>query len=111
MPSLFSYGTLQQPNVQESTLGRRLVGQRDELLMFEPSVVDIEDSLLVATSGQTHHANVTFNGNEQSRVTGMVFEVTEAELASVDAYEIAFSYKRVTAMLASGRQAWVYIYV
>ena len=111
MPLLFSYGTLQQTNVQESTLGRRLAGQRDELLMFEPSVVDIEDPLLVATSGQTHHANVTFNGNEQSRVTGMVFEVTEAELASIDAYEIAFSYKRVTAMLASGRQAWVYIYV
>ena len=111
MPLLFSYGTLQQANVQESTLGRRLVGQRDELLMFEPSVVDIKDPLLVATSGQTHHANVTFNGNEQSRVTGMVFEVTEAELASIDAYEIAFSYKRVAAMLASGRQAWVYIYV
>ena len=64
----------------------------------------------MATTGKTHHANVTFSGNEQNRVPGMVFEVTEAELASVDVYEIAFLFKRVTARLASGRQAWVYVH-
>ena len=39
-----------------------------------------------------------------------MFEIADAELASVDEYEIAFFYKRVTAMLASGRQAWVYVH-
>src|SRR6266545_5416198 len=100
MPLLFSYGTLQQAKVQESTLGRRLEGQRDELVMFAPSLVEIEDSQVVAASGKTHHANVTFNGNEKSRVPGMVFEVSEAELARIDEYEIAFLYKRIAAMLA-----------
>ena len=108
MPLLFSYGTLQQEKVQLSTFGRRLKGQRDELAGFEPSSVRIEDPEVVATIGKTHHANVEFNGHEDSRVAGMVFEITDAELASVDEYEAAFSYKRVAAMLVSGKQAWVY---
>ena len=77
---------------------------------FEPSSVRIEDPRVVATTGRTHHANVTFNGNEDSRVSGMVFEITDAELASVDEYEAAFSYKRVAAVLASSTQAWVYVH-
>jgi hypothetical protein len=99
MPLLFSYGTLQRDDVQLSTFGSRLDGQRDDLLAFQPSSVRIEG---------TDHANVTFNGNDDSRVAGMVFEVTDVELARADDYEAAFSYERVTATLASGRQAWVY---
>lgn len=109
MPLLFSYGTLQQESVQLSTFGRRLNGQRDELSGFEQSLVRIEDPEVVATTGKTHHANVKSNGNEDSRVPGMVFEITDAELASVDEYEAAFLYKRVAAMLASGRKACVYV--
>jgi gamma-glutamylcyclotransferase (GGCT)/AIG2-like uncharacterized protein YtfP len=109
MPLLFSYGTLQRENVQLSTFGRRLTGDSDELLMFEASSVRIEDPRVVAATGRTHHANVTFNGNAGSRVPGMVFEITDGELASVDEYEAAFSYKRVDAAVASGRQVWVYV--
>ena len=110
MPLLFSYGTLQQEDVQLSTFGRRLTGQRDELLQYEPSSVRIDDPHVAATIGKTHHANVTFTGNADRRVPGMVFEITDAELASVDQYEAAFLYTRVAAMLASGRQAWVYVH-
>jgi gamma-glutamylcyclotransferase (GGCT)/AIG2-like uncharacterized protein YtfP len=110
MPLLFSYGTLQQDKVQLSTFGRRLSGQRDELVRFEQSSVRIDDPQVVAAIGQTHHANVTFTGNEDSRVPGTVFEITDAELVAVDQYEVAFSYQRVAAMLASGRQAWVYVH-
>ena len=46
----------------------------------------IEDPQVMATTGRTHHANVTFNGNEESRVPGMAFEITDAELAGVDEY-------------------------
>jgi gamma-glutamylcyclotransferase (GGCT)/AIG2-like uncharacterized protein YtfP len=109
MPLLFSYGTLQQENVQVSTFGRLLQGQRDDLLGFEQSLVRIEDPQAVATSGKTHHANVTFNGRNDSRVSGTVFEVTDAELAAADQYEQLAAYKRVAAMLASGKQAWVYV--
>ena len=109
MPLLFSYGTLQQEDVQLSTFGRLLEGQRDELLGYEPSLVKIEDPQVVAGSGRTHHANVTFNGRNDSRVSGTVFEITEAELAAADQYEQRARYKRVAATLASGKQAWVYV--
>ena len=108
MPLLFSYGTLQQEDVQLSTFGRRLQGQRDELLGFEPSLVRIEDPQVVA-SGKTHHANLTFNGRNDSRVSGTVFQVTDAELTAADEYEHTAGYKRITAALASGEQAWVYV--
>ena len=110
MPLLFSYGTLQQDDVQLATYGRRLAGQRDELPGFEPALVRIEDPAVAATLGKTHHNNVRFSGNQASRVTGMVFELTDAELSNTDAYEAAFSYKRLAAVLASGRQAWVYVH-
>ena len=110
MPLLFSYGTLQEDSVQLSTFGRRLTGQSDQLPMFEPSLVKIEDPHVVAAVGRTHHANVRFNGKEDSRVPGTVFEITDAELASVDEYEVTFSYERFAATLASGRRAWVYVH-
>ena len=97
MPLLFSYGTLQQESVQRSTFGRLRHGQRDELPGYEPSIAGV-------------HANVKFNGIEASRVTGTVFEVTDVELASADGYEAPFAYKRVTAVLASGRQSWLYLH-
>lgn len=109
MPLLFSYGTLQQQDVQRSTLGRHLGGQPDALVRFEQSSVRIEDPEMAAAIGKTHHANVTFNGKDDSRVPGMLFEVTDAELAKIDAYEAPFFYQRVEAKLVSGRQAWVYL--
>jgi hypothetical protein len=110
MPFLFSYGTLQQEVVQLATFGRRLDGQPDELSGYERSLVRIEDPEVAATTGKTHHANVTFNGDDGSRVPGAVFEITDAELDCVDAYEAPFLYKRVAATLASGKQAWVYVH-
>lgn len=108
MPLLFSYGTLQQDNVQLSTFGRLLQGQPDQLVGFEQSLVIIDDPHVVATSGKTHHSIVKFNGRVDSRVSGTVFEITDADLANADRYEIA-AYKRVTATLSSGKQAWVYV--
>jgi gamma-glutamylcyclotransferase (GGCT)/AIG2-like uncharacterized protein YtfP len=108
MPFVFSYGTLQREDVQLSTFGRLLDGQRDELVGFEQSLVGIEDARLVASSGRTHNANVTFNGRDDSRVTGTVFEITDAELAAADQYEQVAAYARVEARLASGKRAWVY---
>jgi len=109
MPLLFSYGTLQQEDVQRSTFGRLLDGQKDELPGFEPSLVRIEDAQIVAATGKTHHANVTFNGREDRRVSGTVFEITDAELAAADRYEQLAAYTRIAAKLASGRVAWVYL--
>jgi len=107
MPLLFSYGTLQQRAVQMSTFGRLLEGKPDELVGFVQSLRRVEDPQFAAASGRTDHAIVTFNGRNDSRVKGMVFEVSEGELAAADRYEPA-GYRRVSTVLASGKQAWVY---
>jgi hypothetical protein len=108
MPLLFSYGTLQQDNVQLSTFGRLLQGHPDQLVGFEQSLLVIDDPHVVATSGKTHHVIVKHNGREDSRVNGTVFEITDADLANADRYEVS-EYKRIATTLASGRQAWVYV--
>jgi hypothetical protein len=110
MPLIFSYGSLQQDDVQLSTFGRRLDGQTDELVGFESTLVPIDDPAVAARLGKTHHAGIRFTGNEASRVPGIAFEITEGELVGVDEYESAFSYTRIPAALASGRPAWVYVH-
>ena len=107
MPLLFSYGTLQQPAVQMSTFGRLLQGHPDELIGFERSVQPLDDPKLAATSGKSHHAIVQFTGRRDSCVSGTVFELSEGDLAKADQYE-PVGYQRISAMLASGRQTWVY---
>jgi gamma-glutamylcyclotransferase (GGCT)/AIG2-like uncharacterized protein YtfP len=107
MPLLFSYGTLQQETVQMATFGRLLQGEPDELVAFEQALLKIEDPEFVAKSGKAYHAIVKFNGRDDSRIRGTVFEVSDAELAKADQYEPA-GYKRINATLASGKQVWVY---
>ena len=109
MPLLFSYGTLQQEDVQRATFGRPLDGWRDELPGFEPSLIRIEDPEIAAAVGRTHHANVV-RSSRSGRVSGTVFEVTDAELAAADEYERPASYRRVAVTLASGKTAWVYVH-
>lgn len=108
MQLLFSYGTLQQREVQLATFGRELVGSADELPGFRQSIVRIEDAEVVRTSGKTHHPIVRRTGSADDRVAGTVFEVTAAELANADRYEVD-AYDRVSVLLASGRTAWVYV--
>jgi gamma-glutamylcyclotransferase (GGCT)/AIG2-like uncharacterized protein YtfP len=110
MPLLFSYGTLQQEEVQLKTFGRKLNGQKDILEGYEPSLVRIADPQVVTRLGKKHHDNARFTGEEDSRTIGMVFEVTDAELALADTFEAEFAYKRVDATLASGEHAWVYVH-
>ena len=107
MPLLFSYGTLRQEAVQLATFGRRLEGQEDELVGFAQAAQRVDDPAFVAASGKADHAVVRFTGRDDDRVRGTVFEVTDAELASADAYEPA-GWARVSASLASGKHAWVY---
>jgi gamma-glutamylcyclotransferase (GGCT)/AIG2-like uncharacterized protein YtfP len=108
MPKLFSYGTLQQENVQLATFGRPLAGQADQLAGFIQSEIEIEDPEVVRTSGKTHHPMLVFTNQAEDHVNGTVFEITDAELAQADAYEVD-DYKRVAVMLASGLQAWAYV--
>jgi hypothetical protein len=108
MPLLFSYGTLQQGSVQMSTFGRLLEGRADALVGYAQSMIEVGSADVVAKSGKAHHPIAAFTGNSDDRISGLVFEITDAELESADAYEVE-AYKRVLAPLASGRSAWVYV--
>ncbi len=110
MPLLFSYGSLQQEDVQVSTFGRKLVGEKDLLVGYEPSLVRIADPAVAKRLKKLHHDNVSKTGDDWSNVQGTVFEVTDEELAKSDAFEAKFLYKRVSVPLASGKDAWVYVH-
>ena len=110
MPLLFSYGTLQRDDVQIATLGRLLHGRADTLVGATLARVPIDDPVVTARLGASHHANVVFQGEHTSRVAGMVFEVSDDELVRVDGYEAPFTYARVRARLASGQETWVYVH-
>lgn len=110
MPRLFSYGTLQQEEVQLATFGRKLDGQKDLITGYEPSLLKITDAAVAARLGKSHHDNISATGDDWSNVQGTVFEVTDAELAVADRFEARSSYKRVNVTLASGNDAWVYVH-
>ena len=110
MALLFSYGTLQLPNVQLATFGRFLRGEKDEAVGCERVVVTIDDPQAVAATGRSEHANLRFNGRPEARVPGTVLDVTEAELAEADRYEHLAHYERRKIQLASGRTAWAYVH-
>lgn len=105
---LFSYGTLQDKAVQLANFGRELAGQHDAMLGYTKNWVEITDPEVLATSGKTHHPIVAPTLENGHSVEGMVFQITEKELAAADAYEVS-DYKRVSVALASGLTAWVYV--
>ena len=110
MPLLFSYGALQQEEVQLKTFGRKLKGEKDLLVGYEPGLVQIMDPEVAARLGRTHHDNVKATGDDWSNVQGTAFEITDAELELADKFEAPFEYQRVAGPLASGKEAWFYVH-
>jgi gamma-glutamylcyclotransferase (GGCT)/AIG2-like uncharacterized protein YtfP len=105
---LFSYGTLQDRAVQLSNFGRELQGRADSLPGYRQTMVEITDPAVLAASGKTHHPIVQASGQRADEIAGTVFRISAGELAAADEYEVA-DYKRVSVVLKSGVQAWVYV--
>jgi hypothetical protein len=105
---LFSYGTLRQPAVQLANFGRLLDGREDGLEGYALSMIEITDPQVIAVSGSDRHPLVRRTGRADDRVEGVAFRVTPAEIAAADAYETS-DYVRITVILASGREAEVYV--
>ena len=105
---LFSYGTLQQREVQLATYGRVLNGTQDMLAGHVLAPLAISDDQVIKISGKAVHTIARATGNPHDRVPGILFELSEAELVATDAYEVD-AYARVEAQLESGRTAWVYV--
>src|SRR3954466_11857473 len=105
---LFAYGTLRQRNVQLALFGRTLLGRADVLPGYSLSPLPITDAEVIARSGIAQHTIAAPTGDPGDEVRGIVFSISQAELAAADAYEVA-DCKRVTATLRSGIEAFVYV--
>lgn len=105
---LFSYGTLQQENVQIASFGRRLDGHDDAMPGYRQTMIEITDPEVVRTSGKRFHPMVTPSGDPADNVPGKVFSITAEELAAADRYEVS-DYRRISVRLASGKEAFVYV--
>lgn len=108
MPLLFSYGTLQLDSVQLASFGRLLAGSNDRLPGYTLQWLTIDDPQVVTTSGASRHPIARRSREPGCGIDGVVFEVTDEELASADRYEVP-AYRRILANFVSGRSAWVYV--
>lgn len=106
---LFSYGTLQQPEVQRATFGRELTGHRDAIVGYRLDFVTITDPHVVATSGSDRHPILRPTDRPDAHVDGTVFALSETDLAAADEYEVD-DYRRIEVPLRSGATAWVYVF-
>ncbi|WP_394553232.1 gamma-glutamylcyclotransferase family protein [Agromyces sp. MMS24-JH15] len=105
---LFSYGTLRLPQVQRETFGAELPTSPDALAGWRIRMLRITDPDVLALSGEAEHPILERTGDPADRVEGAVLELTAAQLAAADAYEVD-DYERVAVELASGVGAWVYV--
>ncbi|WP_067972762.1 gamma-glutamylcyclotransferase family protein [Mycolicibacter icosiumassiliensis] len=106
---LFSYGTLQLPEVQRSTFGRELDGRPDAIVGYDLDYVTITDPHVVAVSGSDRHPILRPSDAQDAAVPGTVFAISTAELAAADEYEVD-AYRRISVPLRSGARAWVYVF-
>jgi hypothetical protein len=103
---LFSYGTLQRPEVQRGTFGRLLESSPDAIVGWRVESITIDDPVFAEKNGAVQRIAVR-TGDDADRIAGAVLLLTEAEIRAADAYEPE-GYARVEARLASGGVAWVY---
>jgi hypothetical protein len=105
---LFSFGTLQDPVVQQAVFGRELQGSADVLRGFRLGVLRISDPEVIKLSGLSEHPLLMPSSDPADEVRGQVFPITSQDLAAADDYEVD-EYARLEVTLASGTAAWVYL--
>ncbi|MCB9449996.1 MAG: gamma-glutamylcyclotransferase [Anaerolineaceae bacterium] len=96
MERIFTYGTLQDPVIQEAVLGHTMQGQPDSLSGFRMSTIGF--------GRETYPIIIP---DSVGTITGIVYEVTPEELVLLDHYETSV-YRRIQVTLASGLESWVY---
>lgn len=107
MHKLFSYGTLQLPEVQQATFGRLIPGEADAIVGYRSEVLTITDPMVIERSGTDRHP-ILLPAGDTDTVEGTTFLVDDAELAAADHYEVD-DYTRVEVPLRSGGHGWVYV--
>lgn len=105
---LFSYGTLQLEKVQLENYGRILKGEQDKLKGYKIENLQITDSLVLSKSQLENHPIAVKSKNVSDFIDGVLFEMTETELAETDKYEVS-QYHRILETFVSSKKAWVYV--
>ena len=105
---LFSYGTLQLPEVQQATYGRLLAGAPDVLTGYKLVPLAITSPEVVALSGEPVHMIACRTGDGGERIAGVIYRITPAELEATDDYE-GDAYARREVRLESGATAYLYV--
>jgi gamma-glutamylcyclotransferase (GGCT)/AIG2-like uncharacterized protein YtfP len=104
---LFSYGTLQQEDIQKELFGRVLRGSKDSLKGYRVSTIEIKEASILSKEEPKTYLIALPSNNKNDRIEGVALEITEQELPIADDYETG-AYKRVRVVLESGKEAWVY---
>lgn len=93
---LFVYGTLREPAIQLTIIGRVVAMHVGVLCGYEVAPVVINGN---------EHRTLVGGGGE---VSGFILAVSQAELLRIDRYE-PLEYKRIRVSLKDGSAAWAYI--
>ncbi len=94
---LFTYGTLQEKEVQLAVFSRLLTGVDDILEQYKIAVQKVAN----------RYPTLEYTGTNQNKLTGKVYTISPEELDQADRYE-GEAYKRIEVTLVSGNKAWVY---
>lgn len=107
MALLFSYGTLQQKEVQIANFGRELSGEPAILAGYTLSETVISDQKVIEQSGSDRHPILHFTGKKADQVSGTCFELSDEELLLADSYEVE-QYTRIKSHTLDGLACWIY---
>jgi gamma-glutamylcyclotransferase (GGCT)/AIG2-like uncharacterized protein YtfP len=102
MYKLFSYGSLQQNEIQEDVFGRTLKGTPEKLIGYALKKIQIEEEF-----GLVNYPVIIETKNDLDSIEGFVYDLSENELTQADLYE-GMHYKRVEVLLHSNQKAWAY---
>jgi hypothetical protein len=104
---LFSYGTLQQKEVQLKLFGRELKMTKDILKGFQLAPTEITDEAFLKTGAAKNQRIAIQTNHLEDFIEGSVLEIREDEMLRSDSYEPE-NYKRIEVVLESGKKAWIY---
>ncbi|TRX36964.1 gamma-glutamylcyclotransferase [Flavobacterium sp. ZT3R18] len=102
MQKLFTYGTLQNNDIQESLFGRILQGTPETLIGYKLNEIQIEEEF-----GLIQYPIITETQQPEDTISGIVYEITTSDLHQADLYE-GLHYKRVEVHLQSNEKVWAY---
>jgi hypothetical protein len=105
---LFSYGTLQDGEVQMELFGRHLIGHTDILKGYNTTEIELNEEGFVGFREREKYLIASISDDENDAIEGTALQVTMDDLLLADEYEPE-EYKREHVTLESGKQAWIYL--